>query len=159
MTKEITKAFILQQLEDKLGLRELEPEKFCFSEEVVPIYNIEPHLGHWTLKKATVSVTGTGLVFFFKVPANERWTLRAYQTIFMTGAFTTAGVYIDTRFGGSSADFMYLDLAAAQNVSYLVNLPVPVVLESGARIFHNIDGYTTTGDLMLTADLLVEEIR
>ena len=44
MTKEITKSFILQQIQDKFRLREFTAENFLFSETVIPIYNVENHL-------------------------------------------------------------------------------------------------------------------
>ena len=158
MTKEITKAIILQEIQDKFKLRELIPGKFTFSEEVIPVYNIAQHLGAWTVKEQTKSITGLGGTYFFTVPDDEFWTLRAYMPIFgATGAHTMAGVYLSGR--PVVGDLIYLDLKAGQDVSYLVNLPVPVQINAGTTIAMNCDGYTSTQSVTLHIDVLVEEVR
>ena len=159
MTKEITKAFILQQIQDKFKLRELEPEIFRFSEMVVPTYNIESHLGHWETLTSTVSITSVAGFVFYDVPANERWILRAYQIIYgATGAIKGSGLYITKR-PISHAISMYLDLKKNQEVSYLVNLPNSVVLEHGNSLRYLIDTYVSTQDLRIDIDIWKEEIR
>ena len=159
MTKEITKAFIIQQLEDKFGLRDLEPEVFGFSEKVIPVYDIEQHLKTWEVKCFTTSITGTGGYLFFTVPKTERWLLRAYQLVFYAvGAYKMSGVYISHR-PTVAAEYVYLDLKANQTASYLVNLPVPVVLEPGNRLGVNVDTYVSTANLELILDAQVETIR
>ena len=157
MTKEITKAFILQRMTDELALRELEPEKFTFSELVRPVYNIEKHLKNWRIECITKSITATGGVLFFFPAADERWTVNGYSVVFMTGVFTIAGVYIIRN--RDVDKFVYLDLAAAQNTSYTVNLPKPLEMMSGDRLYINIDGYTSTGDLRMFVDCNLEKIR
>ena len=156
MTKEITKAFILQRITDELALRELEPEKFAFSELVVPTYNIERQLKNWRVESKTLSITSTGPKLFFYPAQDERWVINGYSTVFMTGAYTIAGMYITRNLG---SDFVYLDLTAAQNTSYTVNLPKPLELLFGDKLIANVDGYTTTGDLMVNVDVNVEKIR
>ena len=156
MTKEITKARIIQEIQDKFKLREFSPEKFLFNETVVPIYNVEPHLGKWEIKRKTTSITSISYPTFFTVPESEKWTIRAYQPTFMTGSYSIAGVLVGRP---DATTYIYLDLKAAQNVSYVVNLPVPVIVQPGEVIFVNVDGYTTTGDLLLHMDVMVEEIR
>lgn len=157
MTKEITKAFVLQRITDELKLRELEPEKFAFSELVIPVYNIEKHLKNWEIMESTKSVTGIGGLWFLSPAMNERWTLNGYTVIFLSGVYTVAGVYIIRN--DAVANFVYLDLAAAQNTSYTVNLPKSIELEFGDRLLINIDGYTSTGNLQLFGDINVEKIR
>lgn len=156
MTKEITKAYILQQIQDKFKLREFEPEIFRFSEMVIPTYDIDSHLGTWEVKVETKTITSIGSKVVATVPQNERWTLRSYQTTFMTGAYTIAGIMIGRPL---TAKYIYLDLKAAQSVSYLVNLPIYAVLQPGEALLANVDGYTSTGDLRVNLDVLVEEIR
>jgi hypothetical protein len=159
MTKEITKASILQEIQDKFGLREFEPAKFLFDETVVPVYDIERHLTKWEIMEMTVSITSAAGFYFFKVPANERWLLRAYQVIYgMTGAHKGSGLYIDYR-PPSTATAMYLDLKKGQDVSYLVNLPNPVMLSPGNRLYYLIDDYTSTQNLTIDIDVQKEEIR
>ena len=157
MTKEITKAIILQEMQDKLKLREFEPANFLFDETVVPTYDITQHLRDYVVEYVELSITSTGAKGFFIVPEDERWFLNMYNVVFMTGAFTIAGVYIGRL--PALADFMYLDLAAAQSTSYAVILPKPVVLDSGEVIRINVDGYTTTGNLRLYIDYEMEKIR
>ena len=158
MTKEITKAYILQQLQDRFKLREFEAAAFLFDETVVPTYNIGPHLGRFEVKHATVSITSATGFAFFTVPQTERWTLRAYQVIYgMTGAIKGTGLYAIWRPG--AVDYIYFDMTKGQEVSYLINLPVPVVLESSTRLFYNIDTYVSTQDLTIDIDVMVEEIR
>ena len=157
MTKEITKAFILQRMTDELALRELVPEKFTFSENVVPVYNMEKHLKNWMIETATKSVTTTGGLLFLKPPDNERWTVNGYTVVFVTGVYTIAGVYIIRNH--TESNFVYIDLAPAQTVSYTVNLPKPIELVYGDRFYINIDGYTSTGNLTLNIDVNKEKIR
>ena len=157
MTKEITKANVIQEIQDKFKLRELEPEIFSFSERVVPVYSIEQHLEQWWQKYATRPVTGTGAISFFEVPKDEKWYLNRYDVVFMTGTYTIAGVYIQRVNRFPSVAFSYLDLTAAQNVSYHVE--TDVVLTPGDCIYGNIDGYTVTGDLRLYIDYKTEKIR
>ena len=159
MTKEITKAIILQEIQNKFTLREFDSAKFLFDETVVPVYNIEQHLTRPYTDLNNPSVTGTGGVECFEVPDNEIWTLSVYELIFMTGVFTAAGVYIDRVEKHSSNATFYLDLTADQNTSYTHVLPQPVVLYPGDKIMVNIDGYTSTGVFWLIADVLKETIR
>ena len=159
MTKEITKAFILQEIQDKFGLREFEAAKFLFNETVVPVYNIERHLTSWSVDSQTVSITSATSFYFFSVPQNERWTVRAYMVIYgMTGAHQGSGLYMDHRPPGN-IDMMYLDLKKGQDVSYLVNLPVPVEMLPRTRLYYTIDSYTSTQNLTIHIDVLKEEIR
>ena len=158
MTKEITKARILQELQDKFALREFESAPFLFEETVVPVYNIEQHLEEWATRFVTVSVTATGPAVIYRVPAGERWTLRRYDAVFMTGAYTIAGIY--TRRTQYTTDtFCYLDLGAAKSTSYHIDLINPVVLMPEDYILVNVDGYTTTGNFRLYFDYLKEELR
>ena len=158
MTKEITKAFILQQLQDKFKLREFDKAQFLFDETVVPIYDIREHLLTQRTGYTTKNVTGTGGILCFQIPDNERWTFNGYNVVFLTGAYTVAGVYI-TRVIAGPASFLYLDLTAGQNTSYAVNLPKPLVLDSGDTLNINIDGYTGAGSIRLYIDYTLEEIR
>ena len=158
MTKEITKANILQEIQDKFKLRELMPEKFSFSEMVIPVYDIESHLGKWDTETKTVSITSIAGFTFFTVPANERWFLRAYQLVFgATGAIKATGVLIINRAG--AGDYIYLDMVKGQEVSYVINLPNPVLLNPGNRLQIYIDTYVSTQNLSLIIDVLKEEIR
>jgi hypothetical protein len=159
MTKEITKSIILQEIQDKLKLRDWEASRFLFSESVTPIYDIDQHLKRYVNRFIDVSVTTTGALQFYNVPDDEKWTLHRYDVVFMgAGAYTVAGVYT-VRDIYNLANFCYLDLTAAQNVSYHVTLPQPVVLMPLSRIYINIDGFTSTQDLRLYIDYSVEEIR
>ena len=159
MTKEITKAHILQELGDKFQLREFEAEKFLFSELVVPVYDIAPHLTRHEVKHKTISITSAASFLFFTVPQNERWILRAYQVIFgMTGAHQGSGLYISYRptFG---ADMIYLDLKKGQDISYLVTLVSPVIIQPDSKLNYTIDSYTSTQSLTIDIDVTIEEIR
>jgi len=158
MTKEITKAFILQQMQDKFGLRELEPETFRFSEMVIPTYNIEKHLRlNETLFK-DVSITSAAGFTFYTVPSTEKWSLNGYNVVFMaSGAYKVTGLYIDRKL--SLATSLYLDMTEGQTISYAVNLPKPCELEPGDKIRILVDDYTSTAYLRLYADVLKEEIR
>ena len=159
MTKEITKAYILQQLEDRFKLREYQKEDFLFSETVIPVYNIESHLFKWAVAFVEAAITTTGGKHFFIVPDTERWVLNGYNVIFMgAGAYTVAGIYI-TRADSGTDLFYYLDLAAGQSVSYIHHLSREVVLNPGDRLSANIDGFTTTQNLRLYIDYRIEELR
>ena len=159
MTKEITKAFIIQQIQDKFQLRELTPEIFRFSEMVVPTYDVEQHLQHWESTTNTVYVTSAANYTFFTVPATERWVLRAYNVIFLgAGAFTVAGIYV-LRHTRVNESFVYLDLTAAQTVSYLNTLPEAITLEPGDMLRINVDGYTSAQNLRMDIDYRKETLR
>ena len=159
MTKEITKAFILQQIQDKFKLRDLTPEIFRFSEEVVPTYDIEQHLLHWEILSETKSITSSGSFTFFYVPSNERWLLRAYTVIFgMTGAIKGTGLFVSNR-PPSSAEAMYMDMKKGQEISYLTILPTPIVLEPENILRYLIDTYVSTQDLSIRIDVQKEELR
>jgi len=156
MTKEITKAIILQEIQDKLKLREFTPAQFLFEESVVPTYDINQHLGHWEVLAKTVSITSTTNFTFFAVPSTERWTLRAYQVLYgMTGAIKGSGLYVAARPSSS----LYLDLKKGQEVSYLVNLPQHVVLEPGNVLEYYIDTYVSTQNLEIRVDVWKEQLR
>lgn len=157
MSKEITKANILQEIQDKFKMRELTPEIFRFSEEVLPIYDIGPHLMKPEVKTTIVSITSADSFLFYIVPDTERWHLHGYNVIFMTGDYTVAGVIV-SRFS-ILTDWFYLDLEAAQAASYIHVLPKDVVLSPGHKIYVNVDGYTNSGNLDLRLDVTVEEIR
>ena len=160
MTKEITKAIILQQMGDKLKLREFSHAAFLFDETVVPVYNIEPHLEEWWQRYYSTSIIAIGGRLIKEVPDDRRWHLRAYDVVFM-GAVTctVAGIYIE-RVNRSPADaFIYLDLAAAQNVSYHTDLITPVTLNPGDKIYVNVDGFTSAQTMRLYIDYNVEFIR
>ena len=160
MTKEITKANILQQLQDKFKLRELIPERFTFSEQVLPIYNIEPEVEYNVADFETVSVNGAPLPYlFFTVPETQRWHLNRYGVTFMAaGAYTITGVFI-RRIHELASAAIYLDMTEGQTISYAHDLPKPVRLDPGDKIYVYADGYTSTADLRLYIDYLMEEIR
>ena len=157
MTKEITKAFILQQMQNKFAMREFESRPFLFDETVVPVYNIEQHLEEWWQRFATKTITTTGAALFFTTPDERKWTLKRYDVVFMTGVFTIAGVYIVRTNMGSENSFVYLDLKAAQNASY--HIERDVTLNPGDKIYVNVDGYTSTGDLRIYLDYKEEYMR
>ena len=158
MTKEITKANILQEMQDKFRLREFAPSKFLFDETVVPVYEIEQHSQDWIAKEATVSITSAAAFTFFSVPINERWYLRSYTLIFgATGPHKASGMFIGRR------DYptipLYLDLTKGQEVSYLTVLPHLAVLNQGDLLRVLIDTYVSTQDLTVHIDYRREEIR
>lgn len=157
MTKEITKSFIIQQIQDKFKLREFDPAQFLFDETVIPVYDVNPHLGEWHIKEETVSITAAQAFEFFAVPDNEKWTLRAYYMLFLgAGAIKVSGVYI-VRYPENES--FYLDLLAAQDVSYIVNLPQPVILEPETLIKVLFDTYVSTQNFTMKIDVRVETIR
>ena len=157
MTKEITKAVILQEMQDKFKLREFDPAQFLFDETVVPIYNIEQHLEEWWNQYVSASITGTGPAFFVETPQDEKWHLKRYDVVFMSGVYTIAGVYIKRKNSSPAGASVYLDLTAAQNVSY--HQETDVVLTRGDALYANVDGYTSTGSLRLYMDFVKEKIR
>ena len=156
MSKEITKARILQEIQDKFKLRELLPATFTFDETVVPTYDIGQHLLSPTVVSKTVSVSTIGAITVHTVPAGEKWHLHTYNVIFMTGAFTIAGVMI---YRPLAVDWIYLDMSAAMSVSYANDLPKDVLLFPGEDLAINVDGYTSTGDIQLRLSVTKEEIR
>ena len=158
MTKEVTKAYILQQMEDKFKLRDYIASKFLLDETIVPTYDIKQHLEKWEVKYKEESITAIGNKSFFAVPANERWELHRYDVVFMgAGAYTIAGA--NFKRSSSGVHTIYMDLTAAQTTSYHVELPKPVTLEHGDVIYVNIDGYTSPQNLRLYIDYMTEEIR
>ena len=161
MTKEITKAYILQQMQDKFGLRDLEPETFRFSEMVVPTYDIEKHIESATARFQTVSVTaGPAGYLFFTVSPTLRWTIQGYNIIFMAaGAYTVTGLYIVRALEKFADSFIYLDMTLGQSASYAVNLPKPLTLESGDKIYVYVDSYTSTANLRVYLDYVEETLR
>ena len=164
MTKEITKAYILQELQDKFKLRDLVPAKFTFEESVVPIYDIGNHIKYRTAQFHDEEITSIGSVVFFTVPDNEKWELERYDVVFHgVPSFTIAGVFIirASQQGGnvSGSAYNYLDLEAAQNASYIRALPFPVDLAPGDTLSVNIDGFTSALHLRLYLDYVMEEIR
>ena len=159
MSKEITKAIILQEIQDKFKLREFEPTKFLFDETVVPTYNVESHLKRMNQKFNTVSITSTGAVFFFAAAMDEVWHVRLYDVVFMTGVYTIAGVYLTRARDHGAGESIYLDLGAAKSSSYHVDLNTPIRLEPSDALYINVDGFTSVGDLRLYIDYEVEEVR
>ena len=157
MTKEITKAYILQEIQDKFKLRELEPETFRFSEMVVPVYNIEKHLERVEIDYKTISITATGSVEFFRVPMDEKWTVHRYMVMFLTGNFTSTGLLITRT--AIATHYMYLDLKTGVTASYLNDLPKAVLLNPGDGVYVNVTGYVATGDMKVMIDATKETIR
>ena len=159
MTKEITKSIILQEIQDKFKLREFTDAKFLFDETVVPTYDIRQHLQKWRSIETTISIFSSGGKTLKDIPDDEKWAIRAYSIIFISGVYTIAGVYLVRRLRSAATNFSYLDLGAAQSTSYLKTMPEPVIAEPGDSIRVNIDGYTSTGDLTIHIDYMKEEIR
>jgi len=160
MTKEITKANILQEIEDKFKLRELEAERFAFSELVIPIYDVGNHLIRPRTEYVEKSITSATAFLFFTVPQNERWYLRGYNVVFLAaGAYTVTGLYVNRVNRSPSDAYIYLDMVEGQTVSYAKNLPTPVRLNPGDKLSLLIDSYTSTASLRLHIDFTVEEIR
>ena len=157
MTKEITRARILQEIQDKFKLREWEAERFLFSETVIPVYDIEQHVENWHMRYEELSITSAPVAYaFFTVPEDEKWHLRGYNIIFMAeGAYTVTGLYI----WRAGAQFVYLDMLKGQTVSYAVNLPVLAVLNPGDRLSIYVDAYTSTAGLRLYIDYRKEDVR
>jgi len=157
MTKEITKAIILQEIQDKFSLREFDPAPFLFDEKVTPTYNIEQHLGEWVTSYAQKTITSAPASHIvFAVPEDERWTFNVYNVIFMAaGAYKVTGVFIHRL---SGAD-VYLDMKAGQTVSYAVALPQPIVLNPLESIQIYIDDYTSTANIRVYLNFLRETIR
>ena len=161
MTKEITKAFILQQMEDKFGLREFAPEAFTFLETVIPTYNIEQHLiSYWT-KYNYKSVTSAPAVYLMTtVPINEKWTVRGYNVVFMAvGAYTVTGIYVQRQNAIPPDAIYYLDMELGQSASYAHELRTPLVLSPGDALYVYVDSYTSTADIRLYLDYEKEIIR
>jgi len=156
MTKEITKAIILQAIQDKMKLREFAPSPFLFDETVVPVYNIGEHFRKVERLTVTQVINSTGARKFWDIPETQQWELHRYNVLFLTGSFTIAGLFLGRP---ADPDYVYLDLKAAQNVSYANDLPKPAILRAGDSIWINVDGYTSTGNLMVIADVIKEEIR
>jgi len=160
MTKEITKAVILQEMQDKLKLREFTPANFLFEETVVPVYDIEQHLEHPTTTYAEVSITSASFFLFFEIPPNEIWYLDTYNVIFMgAGAIAVTGLYISRKIRSPSDAVIYLDMELGQTVSYTVNLSKAVKLLPGDKLYVYVDTYTSTQALRLYIDYVKEEIR
>ena len=157
MTKEITKAFILQQIQDKFGMREFETAKFLFDETVVPVYDIGHHLRNCEARHCVTSVASAAAKILATVPDNERWFINGYTSVFVGGAYTVAGVYVTRK--DTPTIFVYLDLAAAQSISYTINLPKVLRMDPGDALYVNVDGYTSAGQFHLELDYEVEEIR
>ena len=157
MTKEITRAVILQEMQDKLKLREFEHANFLFAETVLPVYDIEQHLEEWWNLYTTMSISGMGGVTFFTIPKDERWQVKRYDVVFITGVYTVSGVYISRINCSPAGAIAYLDLKAAQSVSY--HTETDVVLGPGDSLKINIDGYTSPGDLRMYIDYSVEKLR
>ena len=157
MSKEITKAIILQEIQDKFKMREFEPAPFLFDETVVPTYDIRSHLGRWETKYASTSITSAAGFAFFTVPAYEQWFLRRYDIIFMgAGAIKVTGLYVKRA---ESEEACYLDMKKEQDVSYHIDLIEPVFLHPGDKIYVLIDTYVSTQDLRVYIDYLREQIR
>ena len=161
MTKEITKAYILQQLEDKMGLREFTASPFLFDETVIPVYNIEQHLQQQWSGYIEVSIIDTGGVLLLSVPADQRQTFARYDVVFMgISTCTVAGVYVKRRSGHNpTGSFTYLDLTAAQTVSYHIDLHTPVMMDPDDKLYISIDGYTSPMNIRFYYDYIREDIR
>ena len=157
MSKEITKSYILQEIQDKFKLRDLIPSKFVFEETVMPVYSIEEHLVTNEAKAATKPISTIGGREFFLVPDDERWFLNGYTVVVVTGTYTFAGVYITRK--AAPSYFLYLDLTAAQTLSYAHFLPRKLTLSPGDIVGINIDGYTASGNLAMYIDYGKETIR
>ena len=157
MTKEITKAKILQEIQDKFALREFAPAKFLFEESVIPVYNVEQHLAHAEVKESTLNITaGPSSFSFFNIPWTERWRVHTYNVIFMTGVYGVTGLMVARRL---STEYIYIDMTAGRTTSYAVNLPKDIICNPGDSLRLYIDSFTSAGDLMLRLDTTVEEVR
>ena len=105
MSKEITKASILQEIQNKFKLRDFEPEKFLFSEMVTPTYDIGDHVKHWESERCREQITANGVTIMCTVPENERWRVRKIDVINEGGAnFKINQVF----FYGSATKLQYL---------------------------------------------------
>jgi len=158
MTKEITKARVLQEIQDKFKLREFEHTPFLFSETVTPVYSMEPHLEVWEHEYKRISITSAASFTFFVVPQTEKWHIRAYSVIFLgSGAIKITGVYVSRK--ATPTRTIYLDMKESQIISYVINLPQVCVLQPGDVVAILCDDYTSTQSLDLYLDVMKEEIR
>ena len=156
MTKEITKAIILQELQDKFKLRDFDPAKFLFDETVVPVYDIGYHVKEHKSEYSEVSITSASAFLFFTVPDNERWSLSRYDVVFMgVGGYTVTGVYLWRK----TNEYVYLDMKAGQSSSYHIDLAKEAVLNPGNTLKILVDSYTSTQNMRLYIDYVREEIR
>ena len=159
MTKEITKAFILQQIENKFGLREFAAARFLFDETVIPTYDISEHLEIRTIEQQNKSITSATSFLFFNVPADERWTFSNYNlTFYSEGAYKVSGLFVVRTLSGSGT-VIYLDLTKGQTTSYAVNMGTSVMLDPGDEINVLIDTYVSTADLRLSIDVQKSILR
>ena len=111
MTKEITKANILQEIQNKFGLRDFEPERFLFGEFVTPVYDIEHHVKTWTTIRYRTQVTGNGAVAILLVPGNKEYNIRRVNVLHETGAnFDIDQVFFDGQ--SNAVQYLFYDTAA-----------------------------------------------
>ena len=161
MTKEITKSILLQQIEDQLKLREWEAARFLFSETVIPVFDLREQIQEPAVNYQEMAISAAPVgILFFTVPVDERWYLNRYNVVFMAaGAYTVTGVYVHRKKEKRYGSFIYFDMVAGQSVSYTHDLPNPVRLDSGDKLYIYIDGYTSPADLRLYIDYIVEVVR
>ena len=111
MTKEITKASILQEIQNKFGLRDFESERFLFGELVTPIYDIAPHVRNWVTERYRSSVTGNGPVQILYVPADTEYRIRRVSVLHETGAnFDIDQVFLEGV--GNAVQYLFYDTVA-----------------------------------------------
>ena len=159
MSKEITKAHIIQEIEDKFKMRDFESAPFLFDETVIPTYEISPHLETRTIKSKTLSITSATFFEFFIVPADERWIFANYNlTFYNIGAYKVTGLFV-TRTSSGAGAYIYLDQTAGQTGSYAVHLNTPVTVDPGDKLSVLIDTYVSTANLRLGVDVQLAKIR
>ena len=162
MTKEITKANILQEIQDKFGLREWEATKFLFNETVMPIYDIDQHVRKWVCIRGRKPIAGNGAVSFFSVPPVERWHVRRLSVFHETGA----NFDIDQVFfyrGATECQYVFYDTTSplTSGTVKIFEFPQDIPMEYGelADIRINVSNFVGGGYVALHMLREVETIR
>ena len=162
MTKEITKAIILQQIQEKFGLRELESEIFRFSEMVIPIYDIGMHVKNWDLQRYREEITGNGSLHFITVPDNERWKMRRIIVVAEAGGtYNIAIIYIYHPSHSTDNNYIFYNTVApiAAGTVTIFEFPQDIPVEEGDNIDINISGFSVGGYTSIHILREVETIR
>ena len=130
MTKEITKAILLQELKDKFELRDFEAARFLFDETVVPTYDIGEHVKLWESARSRIAIAANGSTHFFRVEMDERWSVRKIDVFNETGGnFDITQVYLYTDV--NTNQFLFHDTVApiANGTVTMFDLPQDIRME------------------------------
>jgi len=162
MTKEITKANIIQEIQNKFQLREFTPAQFLFDETVVPTYDMGQHVKAWDMSRGRVAVSANGTLIPYAVPETEQWRIRRLSLINETGGnFDVDQIFTYHPSVPTAITYVFYNTASpiGTGTVKIFEFPQDIPMSPGEHVMINISNYVGAGYVSVHMLKEVETIR